>query len=237
MPAAAHRVTASVQSRLMAWPSGSKSCAQAGLHPAGSRRRTPLSPAMTVSAAPSPAGKVTASSPGPAAAPAGRLRIRARGLAGCGTGRLQGLVQGTGQRYPAVQPGQAEQFADLRPVAGRVHAAAVRGVIGRADQRAGPGGVDEADLVQVSHQRAAAGRQSEKALAQWGHGGKVNLPGGGCPLPRPRNWSGPGMPGRPGGTSAARSASGPAPPITRSGHADDHPISQRTPGCSGSWTP
>ena len=53
-------------------------------------------------------------------------------------------------------------------------------------------------------------------------------------LPRPRNWSGPGMPGRPGGTSAARSASGPAPPITRSGHADDHPVPQRTPGCSGS---
>ena len=53
---------------------------------------------------------------------------------------------------------------------------------------------------------------------------------GGCPLPQPGNWSGPGTPGRPGDTDAARSASGPATPTTRSGHADDHPVPQRTPG-------
>ena len=46
---------------------------------------------------------------------------------------------------------------------------------------------------------------------------------GGCPLPQPRNWSGPGTPGRPSDTSAARSANGPATPTTRSGHANDHP--------------
>jgi hypothetical protein len=38
------------------------------------------------------------------------------------------------------------------------------------------------------------------------------------------------MPGRPSGTSAARSADGPAAPVTRSGRADDHPMPQRTPG-------
>jgi hypothetical protein len=36
--------------------------------------------------------------------------------------------------------------------------------------------------------------------------------------------------GRPGNTSTARSANGPAPPATRPGHADDHPRPQRTPG-------
>ena len=46
----------------------------------------------------------------------------------------------------------------------------------------------------------------------------------GCPLHRPRSWSGPGTPGRPSDTSAARSASGPATPTTRSGHANDHPV-------------
>jgi hypothetical protein len=53
-----------------------------------------------------------------------------------------------------------------------------------------------------------------------------------CPLPQPRNWSGPGTPGRPSDTSAARPASGRATPTTRSGHAD------HTPGCprSGNWT-
>src|ERR1019366_9610138 len=48
-------------------------------------------------------------------------------------------------------------------------------------------------------------------------------PAGGCPLPQPRNWSGPGTPGRPSDTSAARSANSPATPATRSGHANDHP--------------
>src|ERR1019366_9411947 len=50
-----------------------------------------------------------------------------------------------------------------------------------------------------------------------------SAPAGGCPLPQPRNWSGPGTPGRPSDTSAARSANGPATPTTRSGHANDHP--------------
>ena len=51
-----------------------------------------------------------------------------------------------------------------------------------------------------------------------------------CPLPRSRNWSGPGMPGGPSDTSAARSANDPATPPARSGHAGDHPLPQRTPG-------
>jgi hypothetical protein len=50
------------------------------------------------------------------------------------------------------------------------------------------------------------------------------------PLPRPRNWSGPGTPGRPSDTSAARLTSDPATPTTRSGSANDHPVPQRTPG-------
>ena len=50
---------------------------------------------------------------------------------------------------------------------------------------------------------------------------------GGCPLPRPRSWSGPGTPGGPSDTSAPRSANGPATPITRSGHANDHPRGTR----------
>jgi hypothetical protein len=71
---------------------------------------------------------------------------------------LQGLVQGPGQGYPAVQPGQAEQLADLRPATDCVQAAAAGGsTLGRADQRGEPGGVDEADLVQVGFQRAATG--------------------------------------------------------------------------------
>ena len=47
-----------------------------------------------------------------------------------------------------------------------------------------------------------------------------SAPDGGCPLPQPRSWSGPGTRGKPSDTSAARSASGPATPTTRSGHAD-----------------
>ena len=46
----------------------------------------------------------------------------------------------------------------------------------------------------------------------------------GCPPRQPRNWSGPGTPGRPSGTSAARPASGRATPTTRSGHADHPPV-------------
>ena len=58
-------------------------------------------------------------------------------LAGRGPGRCQGcqgLVQGAGQRYLAVQPGQAEQLPYLRPGTGNVQAGAVRGgALGRAD--------------------------------------------------------------------------------------------------------
>jgi len=63
-----------------------------------------------------------------------------------------------------------------------------------------------------------------------------SAPAGGCPLPRPRNWSGPGTPGRPSDTSAARSANDPATPATRSGHADDHPCHSTHQGRSGNWT-
>src|SRR6266702_8123248 len=107
----------------------------------------------------------------------------AGGASGCGPGSrqgLQGLVQGAGQQYLAVQPGNAEQLADLRSAADRVQAAAAGGsTLGRADQRGEPGGVDEADLIQVGHQRAATGCQFEKALAYQGHCGNVDLPGGG----------------------------------------------------------
>jgi len=45
-----------------------------------------------------------------------------------------------------------------------VQAAALRGgPFGRADQHGQPGRIDEADLVQVGHQRAAAGGQLEQA--------------------------------------------------------------------------
>lgn len=75
-------------------------------------------------------------------------------------GSLQGLVQRAGQRYPAVQPGEAEQLADPRPDRDRIQAAAVGcGALGRADQCGEPCGVDKADLVQVGHQRAATGCQ------------------------------------------------------------------------------
>ena len=51
------------------------------------------------------------------------------------------------------------------------------GTPGRADQRREPGRINEADLVKVDYQRAAAGCQLEKALAQPGYGGNVNFPG------------------------------------------------------------
>ena len=49
------------------------------------------------------------------------------------------------------------------------------GASGRAGQRP-ESGRNEADLIQVSHQRAAAGRQLGQALRQPGHGGDVGLP-------------------------------------------------------------
>ncbi len=50
------------------------------------------------------------------------------------------------------------------------------GAVGRADQDAEPGRIDEADLVQVGHERPAAGRQLEQLFPQPGHGDHVNLP-------------------------------------------------------------
>ena len=58
----------------------------------------------------------------------------------------------------------------------------------------------------------------------------------GCPPPPPRNRSGPGTPGRPGDTGAARWTSGPATPATRSGHANDHPVPPCHQHSSGNWT-
>jgi len=51
------------------------------------------------------------------------------------------------------------------------------GTPGRAGQCREPGRINEADLVKVDYQRAAFGRQLEKALAQPGYGGNVNFPG------------------------------------------------------------
>ena len=48
------------------------------------------------------------------------------------------------------------------------------------------------------------------------------------PLLQPRSWSGPGTPGRPSDTSAAKLTNDPATPTTRSGHADDHPTTRAT---------
>ncbi len=50
------------------------------------------------------------------------------------------------------------------------------GAVGRADQDAEPGRIDEANLVQVGHERPAAGRQLEQLFPQPGHGDHVNLP-------------------------------------------------------------
>ena len=89
---------------------------------------------------------------------------------GGGPGRRPGLqcpVQGAGQRYLAVQSGQPEQLPGPGPGADYLQAGPVRGgTPGRADQRREPGRINEADLVKVDYQRAAAGCQLEKALAQ-----------------------------------------------------------------------
>jgi hypothetical protein len=58
----------------------------------------------------------------------------------------------------------------------------------------------------------------------------------GCPPPPPCNRSGPGTPGRPGDTGAARLTSGPATPAPRSSHANDHPVPPRHQHSSGNWT-
>jgi hypothetical protein len=86
------------------------------------------------------------------------------------------LGQGSGQRYPLVQPGEVEQPPRLTAGTDHVQAGAVRGGPGgHARQRAEPGGVDERHPVQVGHERAAAGRHDPQPLAQLGHGGDVHL--------------------------------------------------------------
>jgi hypothetical protein len=65
---------------------------------------------------------------------------------------------------------------------------------------------------QVDDLAAAAvlpGRRAERRwrLAEPDLEFRPSAPGGGCPFPQPRNWSGPGTPGRLSDTSAARSAS------------------------------
>jgi hypothetical protein len=50
---------------------------------------------------------------------------------------------------------------------------------GKVRRLSAGGGGPEPDLIQVGHQRAAAGCQFEKALAHPGHCGNVDLPGGG----------------------------------------------------------
>jgi acyl dehydratase len=98
----------------------------------------------------------------------------------CSRSEHQGLVQGVKQRYSAVQFGNVHQLADLRQGAGHLQAAAVRGsALRRANQGSEPDGVDEANLFQVNHHWGAAGGHLEEALAQWGHGGNVYLPGSG----------------------------------------------------------
>jgi hypothetical protein len=52
---------------------------------------------------------------------------------------------------------------------------------------------------------------------------RASAPATDCPPHRPRSWSAPGTHGRPNGTGAARSASDPPTPATRSGHADHPP--------------
>ena len=96
---------------------------------------------------------------------------------------LQGMErfgQVAGQGYLTVQPGDTEQPPGLGLGTDHVKAhPAGRRQAGRGGQGPQPGRVDEADLVQVSDQREAAGRQSGQALAQLGHGGDVDLSGHG----------------------------------------------------------
>jgi hypothetical protein len=130
---------------------------------------------------------------------------------------------------PAVNLRPAADWPDRAIVA--VDLARVRAVIDRiaadVDELARARRVQDLNTGAVlpTRGRDAAGGWPSRT---WSSG--PSAPGGGCPLPQPRNWSGSGTPGRPSGISAARSASGPATPITRSGHADDHPMPQRTSG-------
>src|SRR5450755_1283384 len=127
---------------------------------------------------------------------------------------------------------------DAAPVVAEPGPAGVRADV----TRSGPSGGDGFALGHEQRPARAAGAvgQAEQPGEQVGSSGApVHLfswssgpsaPDGGCPLPQPRNWSGPGTPGRPSDTSAARSANGPVTPATRSGHASDHLALKRTPG-------
>src|SRR5271166_2190980 len=82
----------------------------------------------------------------------------------------------------------------------------------------------------TSRSRGPAGRNAGDGRPgrTWSSG--PSAPARDCPPHRPRSWSGPGTPAKPNGTGAVRAASGLHTPITRSGHADDHPVPPRTPG-------
>ena len=89
---------------------------------------------------------------------------------------LEGLDQGSRQPDLALEPGEAEQPADLAAVADHLEAAPVRGgAPGCADDRAESRGVHETDLIQVGDDRPTAVRQRVQALAQPGHGGDIDL--------------------------------------------------------------
>ena len=89
-------------------------------------------------------------------------------------------------------------------------------------------GIDDALIQPYS---APAARQSLEIYFRLALAGRPAALRGVQPSkPETRSWSGPGMPGRPSDTSAARSAKGLATPTTRSGPANDHPVPQRTPG-------
>jgi hypothetical protein len=90
------------------------------------------------------------------------------------------LGQVVSQGYLTVQPGDPEQPPGLGPGADHVQAGPVLGSFtGGASQCPQPGGVDEADLVQVGDQRNAADGQGGQALTQLGRGGDVDLSGHG----------------------------------------------------------
>ena len=196
-------------------------------HPGG---REPLAGQEAGAFFPGPRGLVVLP-PGTRACGPGRLCAP---LAGRAPGRyqgVQGLIQGAGRRQPAVQPGQPEQLADLRPGADQVQAAAVRGgPLGRADQRGQPGRIDEADLVQVGD--PAAGRRRPARTAAPAAGSRWR-----CQSPRRR--SRPGSPVRAGPRWSAPHpwpASRPARPVSCPGR--ERPVLPwRSPGIAGNPLP
>lgn len=108
-------------------------------------------------------------------------RLTWRLVVGCIAGalkRMESFGQGVRQRYLPVQPGEAEQAAGLAAAADYTQAGAVRGSTpGHADECAEPGGVHEADLLQVGDDRLAALRQHDQALLQLSYGRDVDLTG------------------------------------------------------------